>query len=132
MGHVSRHEVGVLVEKFETRVIPKEMSLGMPGILLGGIAAVKKELQSTQGAPSVLLRNYARVLKHYSDLPKDPRNIHYANHAIAAVGNGQDVTKSIKRARSEVDLSVKESELRRAVKRISGLPNRNDCLAALA
>ncbi|WJJ55182.1 hypothetical protein [Xanthomonas phage RTH11] len=99
MGHVTRHEVGELIEKFKNRVMPKSMALGMPGLLYAGINAVEYELKKTTGAPEPLLRNYARVLKHYIEAPVDPKNINYANTAIHLVGQGADATAAIKKAR---------------------------------
>lgn len=118
MGHVTRHEVQQLIEKVEERVVPKEMSIGMPGILLTGINAVKHELASTNGVPSVRLRNFARVLKHYAEVPKDPRNIYYFNYVINQVDKGVDVTKAIKRARSECDPAKVEQDAKRALKKM--------------
>ncbi|QVD49084.1 hypothetical protein LUCX_14 [Xanthomonas phage vB_XciM_LucasX] len=122
MGQVTRHEVAELIKKFEDTVLPKQMSLGMPGLLYAGINAVKAEFDKTQGSPSVLLRNYARVLKHYVEAPKDPRNIFYANYVITAVHNGADVTKALKRARVECDPAKSQDELRKAVKALQKTP----------
>lgn len=99
MGHVTRHEVAELINKFKDRVMPKSMGLGMPGLLYQGINAVEFELKKTEGAPQPLLRNYARVLKHYVEAPVSPSNINYANTAIHLVGQGMDATAAIKKAR---------------------------------
>ena len=100
MGHVTRHEVGELIERFEKRVMPKNMALGMSGLLPQQLNSVKHELSKTEGVPGVLLRNYARVLKHYIEAPIDPMNINYANTALHLVGNeGMDSVAAIKKAR---------------------------------
>jgi len=118
MGIITRHEVNRLIEKFEATVVPKEMSIGMPGILFMGLNAVKQELNSSNGIASVRLRNFARVLKHYLEVPKDPRNIHYFNHVICQVERGVDVTKAIKRARIECDPAKVQADAKKAMKRI--------------
>lgn len=120
MGHVTRHEITQMIEQFEDKVIPKESlkQIGMPSILLTGINAVKHELNTTQGVPSVKLRNFARVLKHYLEVPKDPRNVYYFNHVISQVYMGIDPTKAIKRARSECDPAKAEARLKKAMKQI--------------
>lgn len=119
MAHVTRHEVTQLLNQFKERVVPSQMSLGSPGLLLMGVTSVEHELKTTQGVPSVLLRNYARVLKHYIEAPKDPRNIHYFNYVITQVAKGIDPTKAIKRARSECDPAKQEAELKKAAKNLS-------------
>lgn len=122
MGHVTRHEVTQMIKQFEDKVIPKEslMQLGMPGLLLSGISAVKYELDHTQGVPSVKLRNFARVLKHYLEAPKDPRNVYYFNHVISQVAMGIDPTKAIKRARSECDPAKAEARMKKSLKQMFG------------
>lgn len=99
MGHVTRHEVADLIKKFKERVMPKSMAVGMPGLLYQGINTVEFELKKTEGAPQPLLRNYARVLKHYIEAPVAPENINYANTAIHLVGQGMDATAAVKKAR---------------------------------
>lgn len=103
MGHVSRHEVSQLIQQFKDRVIPKELPLGMPGIAYMGINSVEHEFQRAEGSPSVKLRCYARVLKHYIDLPKDPKNLALANAALHLVSQGFDSTTAIKKARKHVE-----------------------------
>ena len=100
MGRVfTRQEVAGLIERFKEEVVPKSMSIGMPGILYQGINCVKHEYDKTTGTPSVKLREYARVLKHFLELPPDQTKIFQANHALTAVSNGSDSTKAIKRSR---------------------------------
>ena len=119
MGHVTRQEVSELLARFEVKCVPKEMSIGMPGILLMGVNAIKHELNSTSGAPSVRLRNFARVLKHYvEDAPKDPNNIHYFNHVLHQVSRGVDVTKALKRVRVELNPERIEADVKKAMKRL--------------
>lgn len=118
MGHVTRQEVSELLAKFEVKCVPKEMSIGMPGILLMGVNTVKHELNSTSGAPSVRLRNFARVLKHYvEEAPKEPNNIHYFNHVICQVDRGVDVTKALKRVRTELNPERIEADVKKQLKR---------------
>jgi hypothetical protein len=120
MGQVTRQEVSELLAKFEVKCVPKEMSIGMPGILLAGINMVKHELNSTSGAPSVRLRNFARVLKHYvEEAPKDPNNINYFNHVIHQVNRGVDVTKAVKRVRTELRPERMQADLKRAMKKLA-------------
>lgn len=99
MGHVTRHEVVQLIEKFKERLIPASMPIGSNGVLYMGINAVEHELKRTSGVPSLMSRNHARVLKHYLDLPKDPKNLNYANTAIHLLSRGLDATAAIKKAR---------------------------------
>lgn len=118
MGQVTRHEVTELVKKCEEKILPKVQPIGMPGIIGVGFDTVKRELDRTTGVPSVLLRNFARVLKHYIDEPRDPKNIHYFNHVIFQVARGVDATKAIKRARTECDPAKAEAEAKKAMKKI--------------
>lgn len=117
MGHVTRHEVGELIKRFEDRVMPKSMALGMPGLLHQGINSVKFELSKTTGAPELLLRNYARVLKHYIEAPVDPKNINYANTAIHLVGQGSDATAAIKKARKTYEAMIDPKRVQKDAKK---------------
>jgi hypothetical protein len=100
MGRVfTRQEVAELIGQFEKEIMPKTMSIGMPGILYQGINCVKHEFDKTTSTPSVKLREYARVLKHFIELPPDQTKIYQANHALTAISNGLDSTKAIKRSR---------------------------------
>ncbi len=118
MGHVTRHEVGELIKRFEDRVMPKSMSLGMPGLLYQGINAVKFELSKTTGAPELQLRNYARVLKHYIEAPVDPKNIYYANTAIHLLGeNKMDATAAIKKARKTYEAMMDPKRIQKDAKK---------------
>lgn len=103
MGHVSRHEVTQLIQQFKERVIPKDLPMGMPGLAYMGINSVENEFNRSEGIPSVRLRCYVRVMKHYIDLPKDPKNLALANAAIHLVGKGFDSTQAIKKARKHVE-----------------------------
>ncbi len=103
MGHVSRHEVSQLIQQFKDRVIPKDMSIGMDGIAYMGINLVEHEHERSDGMPSVRMRCYARVMKHYIDLPKDAKNLALANAALHLVSKGFDSTTAIKKARKHVE-----------------------------
>jgi hypothetical protein len=92
----TRQEVAELISQFKEQVMPKRMSAGMPGILYAGINCVQHEFDETSGPTSVKLREYARVLKHFIELPPDQNKIFQANHALTTVSNGLDSTKAIK------------------------------------
>lgn len=109
MGHVTRHEITQLIEKFEEKVLPPEAKQADHPLRIG-VDRVRIGLKNTSGAPSVLLRNFARVLKHYVEAPKDPFNIRYANHVLAILesrGEHVDVVKLIKRAPRDCQVSTK-------------------------
>lgn len=115
MGHTTRHEVTQLIQKFKERLIPANLPIGSNGVIYQGINGVEHELRRTQGVPSLMSRNQARVMKHYLDLPRDPKNINYANTALYLLTRGMDATMAIKKARKTwEDMHDPKNPLRKA------------------
>lgn len=131
MGQISRHEVAAVLSTFKNHVTdmaPPAMS--KDNAHLQGVQLVEHEFNSTTGAPSVLLRNYARVMKHYNELPKDAGNVPLANQALWSVSKGIDPTRAIKRARTDIE-NRKKQELadRKAFIKNGGIKGKAAALA---
>lgn len=132
MGQISRHEVATLLSTFKNQVLGMAMpTIGNGDTTFQGANLVQHELDSTTGAPSVLLRNYARVMKHYNDLPKDIGNIRLANQAMWSVSKGVDPTRAIKRARTDIENRKKQEEAdRKAFIKNGGIKGKTATLAS--
>ena len=131
MGQISRHEVATLLGTFKSQVLGMaKPAMGNEDTIFQASNLVEHELNSTTGAPSVLLRNYARVMKHYNELPKDIGNIQLANQAMWSVSKGVDPTRAIKRARTDIE-NRKKQELadRKAFIKNGGIKGKAAALA---
>lgn len=105
MSRISRHDAAQLLEKFKEKHLPAaSLTVGELHILSEGARSIAKELTKETGPSSPLLRNYARVLKHFLDVPRGEDVIYFFNHITEKVREGMDPTAAIKRCRSTIDL----------------------------
>ncbi len=112
MANISRHEAGLLLEKFKQKHVDNNPQLGDHPAYHIGVSTMEKELRTGTGPASPKLRSYARVLKHFLEADRGPDTVFYVNHIIHKIDLGHDAGRALKRARSELDLAAKKKELR--------------------
>ncbi len=105
MSHMSRKEIDDLYTQFVTRLGRLKKQHGtIPSLV--GLGIVKKELDvcnKTQSTPSVKLRHYGRLMKHYmEEASSKPDALHGFNVAVECVERGDDPQTAIKAARRAV------------------------------
>lgn len=120
MAHMTRAEIIELQKRF----VDKERSL--PGYKEGantGTQTIAKALETDTASPvSVQLRNFGRVLKHYLDEARNPKQIDRVffefNSAVMWSTRGMAHDQAIRRARVDYDESknpelVRQKELQK-------------------
>lgn len=117
MANISRHEAGLLLEKFKQKYVDNNPQLEDHPAYHIGVSTIEKEMQTGTGSASPKLRSYARVLKHFLEVDRGPDTVFYVNHIIHKIDSGHDAGRTLKRARSELDLVAKKKELRTLVDR---------------
>lgn len=100
MSHMSRKEIEELLTLFETQLEKTARQQGkLPPAV--GLETIRQELQEcirSETAPTVKLRHYARVLKHYLEDLRKPGAVERFNLAVARVWEGDDPQSAIKTA----------------------------------
>lgn len=117
MANISRHETAQLLEKFKSKYLPADkLTAAELHVLSQGVRDITRELSNGTGPSTPLLRNYARVLKHFLEAARGDDAIHYFNHIVRQVMRGFDPTTAIKRCRSTVDIEAVKREYKAAVR----------------
>ena len=108
MSHMSRKEILDLRATFALQITKVEYAQGHEQPLMTGFTEVDAELKRTEGQPpSVKLRNYGRLMKHYlEELGNKPGATVRFNVAVGMVEKGMDVQAAIREAKKAVRKAV--------------------------
>lgn len=99
MSNMTRKEISDLQEAVQARI--KKHHGGEPALLVG-VERVARELKKGDGVPTLQLRNFGRLLKHYCDpIRESLEQVVQFNTALELVADrGVDVQQAIKKARN--------------------------------
>lgn len=106
MASLSRHEVKELIAKFKEKHFPKYKPGTQLSSLIGNgdtlyveIGPLEYELDHTSGPLGPSVKNKARILKHFIEMPAGPEVLQMFNFAMHRVRYEGDATRVIKRLR---------------------------------
>jgi len=99
MSHMTRQEIIDLQDTVQARI---KKHHGDRAELLKGVERINRELKKTEGVPSLELRNYGRLMKHYLDpIKAGLEGVVQFNAALELVADrGMDVQQAIRKARN--------------------------------
>lgn len=106
MASLSRHEVKELIAKFKEKHFPKYKPgtqlidhIGNGDTLYPEIGPLEYELDHTTGPLGPSVKNKARILKHFIEMPAGPEVLQMFNFAMHRVRFDTDASRVIKRLR---------------------------------
>lgn len=102
MSSFTRAEISAMLVQFEEKAkkLPGNLS---PDVTCEVLKGIKQELDNCPGAPTVKLRELARIVKHYLEEAKDKPDVAYQHFlfAVDLYNRGKDVQSAMKKARVE-------------------------------
>lgn len=117
MASLSRHEVKELIAKFKEKHFPKYKPgtqlidhIGNGDTLYPEIGPLEHELNHTTGPLGPCVKNRARILKHFIEMPAGPEVLQMFNFAMHRVRYEGDATRVIKRLRIDWAAHKKQQE----------------------